>query len=79
MSYIVESSLAIGGKIIPWSNREQEKLIKEKTEMLQEKEIEDAKNEENASYIPEDASMPLREEETPIKNTKNENKKNKRR
>ena len=38
MPYIVKSSLDIGGKIIPWNEREAEKLIKEKEQFFKEKE-----------------------------------------
>lgn len=38
MPYIVKSSLDIGGKIIPWNEHETNKLIKEKTELLEKKE-----------------------------------------
>ena len=34
MPYIVKSSLDIGGKIVPWNEKEVEKLIKEKEKML---------------------------------------------
>lgn len=38
MPYIVKSSLDIGGKIIPWNEREAETLIKEKEQFFKEKE-----------------------------------------
>ena len=38
MPYIVKSSLDIGGKIIPWNEREAETLIKEKEQVVKEKE-----------------------------------------
>lgn len=38
MPYIVKSSLDIGGKIIPWNEREAEMLIKEKEQFFKEKE-----------------------------------------
>lgn len=38
MPYIVKSSLDIGGKIIPWNERETETLIKEKEQFFKEKE-----------------------------------------
>lgn len=50
MPYVVKSSLDIGGKVVPWNERETKKLIKEKEQFLkdnaevveiQEKEIED--------------------------------------
>ena len=34
MPYVVKSSLDIGGKIVPWNERETRKLIKEKEEFL---------------------------------------------
>lgn len=37
MPYIVKSSLDIGGKIIPWNEREAETLIKEKEQFFKEK------------------------------------------
>lgn len=37
MPYIVKSSLDIGGKIIPWNERETKKLIREKEQFLKEK------------------------------------------
>ena len=70
MAYIVESSLDIGGKIIPWSNREQEKLIKEKEELLQKKE------EEVEKVETEDKKEDILE---PLKEDKYSNKKNKKR
>lgn len=38
MPYIVKSSLDIGGKIIPWNEREAKTLIKEKEQFFKEKE-----------------------------------------
>ena len=40
MPYIVKSSLDIGGKIVPWNERETQKLIKDKEQFLKEKEKE---------------------------------------
>ena len=71
---IIESSLDIGGKIIPWNEQTINKLIKEKEEKIQpieEEKIEavveekveekqDAKIEENASKIKQDAPMQLK-------------------
>ena len=80
MSYIVKSSLDIGGKIIPWNEQEANKLIKEKEEMLEKKvdiqeEIKkDAKIEENASYEKQDESMQLKEEKTELKRNKKKEK-----
>ena len=59
MPYVVKSSLDIGGKVVPWNERETKKLIKEKEQFLkdnaevveiQEKEIE---NIELVDEIPE--------------------------
>ena len=80
MSYIVKSSLDIGGKIIPWNEQEANKLIKEKEEMLEKKadiqeEIEqDAKIEENVSYEKQDAPMQLKEEKNELKRNKKKEK-----
>ena len=75
MPYIVKSSLDIGGKIIPWSEQEVNKLIKEKEEKVgknQEEQIQqdeqvseqvseqDAEMEENAFKKKQDADMHLR-------------------
>ena len=52
MSYIVKSSLDISSTIIPWNERENEKLIKEKKEYIekikkeQEAKLEEVKSEE---------------------------------
>ena len=43
MPHIVKSSLDIGGKIIPWNEREIDKLIKEKKEFLKENKVEEKK------------------------------------
>ena len=45
MPYIVKSSLDIGGKIIPWNEREAETLIKEKEQFFKEKEEKEEKAE----------------------------------
>lgn len=45
MPYIVKSSLDIGGKIIPWNEREAETLIKEKEQFFKEKEEREEKEE----------------------------------
>lgn len=45
MPYIVKSSLDIGGKIIPWNEREAETLIKEKEQFFKEKEEKEEKEE----------------------------------
>lgn len=80
MSYIVKSSLDIGGKIIPWNEQEANKLIKEKKEMLekkldiQEETMEDAKIEKNASYEKQDAPMQLKEGKTEFKRNKKKEK-----
>ena len=34
MPYVVKSSLDIGGKVVPWNERETKKLIKEKEQFL---------------------------------------------
>lgn len=34
MPYVVKSSLDIGGKVVPWNERETKKLIKEKEKFL---------------------------------------------
>ena len=36
MPYIVKSSLDIGGKIVPWNEKETQKLIKDKERFLKE-------------------------------------------
>ena len=38
MPYIVKSSLDIGGKIVPWNEKETQKLIKDKEKFLKENE-----------------------------------------
>lgn len=38
MPYIVKSSLDIGGKIVPWNEKETQKLIKDKERFLKENE-----------------------------------------
>lgn len=38
MPYVVKSSLDIGGKVVPWNERETKKLIKEKEKFLKDNE-----------------------------------------
>lgn len=38
MPYVVKSSLDIGGKVVPWNERETKKLIKEKEQFLKDNE-----------------------------------------
>lgn len=58
MPYIVKSSLDIGGKIIPWNEREAETLIKEKEQFFKEKE----EKEERAEKV-EKVEEPKQEKE----------------
>ncbi len=70
MPYIVKSSLEIGSTIIPWSEHESQKLIKEKKEYLEKKE---EKNEHTAGYarvIQEDITEKPEAEPEVVKTTK---------
>lgn len=63
MSYIVKSSLDISSTIIPWNERENEKLIKEKKEYIEKmKKEQEVKSEE------------VKQEEVKIQNNKTEEK-----
>lgn len=75
MPYIVKSSLDIGGKIIPWNEREAETLIKEKEQFFKEKEeragkvekVEEPKQEKQEKQEQQEIS---RKTEVKVKNRK---------
>ena len=75
MPYIVKSSLDIGGKIIPWNEREAETLIKEKEQFFKEKEekaekvekVEEPKQEKEEKQEKQEIS---RKTEVKVKNRK---------
>lgn len=54
MPYVVKSSLEIESTIVPWNERETQKLVKEKTEFLEKKEKEKvfSKEEETEKNTP---------------------------
>ena len=70
MPYIVKSSLDIGGKIVPWNEKEVEKLIKEKEEKLdkvEEPKVQEAIEEtvEAVEEVEEVEKQTIQEEEKP--------------
>lgn len=74
MPYIVKSSLDIGGKIIPWNEKETNKLIKEKEEFLSRKE--ELKTTEEIKEEKESEEFKIaKENESDTKKTKTEAKK----
>ena len=72
MPYIVKSSLEIGSTIIPWSEQESNKLIKEKQEFLEKKVTEQVVLEpEVVEEVPEEEKQPeIKEEKKIFKNNK---------
>ena len=72
MPYIVKSSLEIGSTIIPWSEQESNKLIKEKQEFLEKKVSEQVVLEpEVVEEVPEEEKQPeIKEEKKIFKNNK---------
>lgn len=68
MSYIVKSSLEIASTIIPWNEKENQRLMKEKKEYLEKEKM--LKSEEH-----EVEETEKQEEKTPVfKNTKKDKK-----
>lgn len=68
MSYIVKSSLEIASTIIPWNEKENQRLMKEKKEYLEKEKILKAEKQE----VEETEKQ---EEKTPVfKNTKKDKK-----
>lgn len=63
MPYIIKSSLDIGGKVVPWNERETQKLIKEKEKFLEDNkkvlEVQEKKVEkiEIVDEVPEDEDV----------------------
>ena len=72
MPYIVKSSLEIGSTIIPWSEQESNKLIKEKQEYLKKKVTEQVVAEpEVVNEVQEEEVKPqIKEEKKIFKNNK---------
>jgi hypothetical protein len=72
MPYIVKSSLEIGSTIIPWSEQQSNKLIKEKQEFLEKKVSEQVVLEpEVVEEVPEEEKQPeIKEEKKIFKNNK---------
>lgn len=72
MPYIVKSSLEIGSTIIPWSEQESNKLIKEKQEFLEKKVSEQVVLEpEVVEEVPEEEKQSeIKEEKKFFKNNK---------
>ena len=78
MPYIVKSSLDIGGKIIPWNEREAETLIKEKEQFFKEKEekaekvekVEEPKQEKEEKEEKQEKQEISRKTEVKVKNRK---------
>lgn len=75
MPYIVKSSLDIGGKIIPWNEREAETLIKEKEQFFKEKE-EKAEKAEKVEKV-EEPKQEKQEKQESLKKTEAKVKKGK--
>lgn len=75
MPYIVKSSLDIGGKIIPWNEKEAETLIKEKEQFFKEKE-EKAEKAEKVEKV-EEPKQEKQEKQESLKKTEAKVKKGK--
>lgn len=73
MPYIVKSSLDIGGKIVPWNEKETNKLIKEKEEFFNKKQKIEIVEEVEEKEIKEFEE--IKENETDMKKQKTEAKK----
>lgn len=73
MSYIVKSSLEIASTIIPWNEKENQRLMKEKKEYLEKEKKLKAKKEVEKHEVKEIEKQ--EEEKTPVfKNTKKDKK-----
>lgn len=71
MPYIVKSSLEIGSTIIPWSEQESNKLMKEKKEYLEKKATEQVVAEpEVVNEVQEEVQPEVKEEKKIFKNNK---------